>query len=761
MNILVTGATGFIGSHLVPELLKNNHKVTIFTREDSDTSALPASRIVVKQGSFSSEEDVASVLKGIDAVIHLVGTWNTWGKSSRDIWNINVFPLQQIIRYTPKTIKQILFLSSAHVYDLTQPSPISETDKTKLWNQYVSSKLDAERILKESTRPHTIFRPGIVYGEGDVKGFVANLIKTAQGRFVFIPGSGNNFIHPVHINDLVAAIISAIGRKPANEIMNIAGPEPVTLNDLVNNIISLSQSPAQKLHVPKFLLPLAINIFKYFPSSKEPLVTPDRVHISSASRTFDCSLAQRLISFSPAVKIQDELSNVINATLKEKTPLRNILATPLGIIQKAAERIQTPFFVFDEQVLIHNYQKLFRAVTAHYPTATIYYSAKTNYEPAVLSALRQLGSSLEIACGHELMAGTLAGVHGREMCFDGPVKTKQDLEYALDHDVFIYNLDSYEAAEELNALAQSRNKIVNVGYRINLGMKGFLKGPAEAYITKFGIELQDAPALYLKTKKLPHLKITGIHTHIGSQITDPSLYERSIKQLIALAHELERNGIPIEEINIGGGIPSPNLTKTTIIDLAASVLPFMKGIIKFLPRKHVPSIETYGEIIGKTFAYESKILKHPARLCLEPGRSLVSSMGILVSRVSHIKGRWIFLDASTYSVPESIFFARRRFLVPEKIALKRLSEYSLAGASLNTADIFSNQEQLPVMDPGDIVLILDAGAYSVSRATQFTILNPPVYMLKNNECLQLIKEKGTYESALAQTYQGTTRISLE
>jgi len=168
MNILVTGATGFIGSHLVPELVKAGHKVTVFARKDSDTSVLPEDNIAVKQGSFSSQGDMANALRSVDTVIHLVGTWNTWGKSSRDIWSINVFPLQEIIRYAPKTLKQIVFLSSAHVYDLSRPSPISETSPTKPWNQYAASKLEAERILKESNRAYPrVFTPEYIQCAAD------------------------------------------------------------------------------------------------------------------------------------------------------------------------------------------------------------------------------------------------------------------------------------------------------------------------------------------------------------------------------------------------------------------------------------------------------------------------------------------------------------------------------------------------------------------------------------------------------------------
>jgi len=741
MKVLATGATGFVGKNLVPRLLKEGHDVTVFIRDSSKESYFAKIGAKVIIGDFHNKKALQAALENQEIVVHLVGTWRVWGMTSKEIDHHNVEPLRLIINTAPQSIKRIVFLSSVHVYDLTTKKNIDENSPLKPFNEYGASKLRAEQILINSGIPFTILRSGIIYGPGDQKGFIPNLLKNIKGSFVFLPGDGLNKFHPVFVDDVVDSIVLSVSSKSKSGIYNIVGPEYLTINDIINCIESLQNKKFIKIHLPIFLLKLAAFIFQLF-KKKEPLITKDKIFITTASRTFSYKKAQKELNYNPKVKFREGMRLTLVHLAEAGLISRGLLGTNISIISRLAKSLPTPFFLFDENILIKNFKLLEESIRKNYPFFKIFYSAKTNYEIPILKALNQNGSFLEVACGHELFVAKKAGFRGHQICFDGPVKTDEDLEYAINEDVSIINSDSILEIERINRIASRYGKIVRVGLRVDLGISSFLKGPAEIMIKKFGISYKKAVEIFKQAKAYPNVILAGIHSHIGSQIESPDYFLKAIKKLVNLASELEREGIILQEINIGGGIPSPSLDKTGILNLVFS------GI---LPDRGVPSIDVFGETISYSFAEEVKKLRYPLVLGLEPGRSISGPMGILISKVVYLKDNWVFLDASTYSLPESIFFARRKFIVLDKVIYLSRSKYNLAGASLNSADVFAFNEKLPQLERDDVVIIMDAGAYSISRSTQFTVLNPPVYLLNREGKLFLIRRKGEYQDLLNQT----------
>lgn len=754
MKILITGGSGFIGKTLIGTLLNYGHQLTIFARDKEKIDSAMISKIRVIEGNFNDRKALEEALKDNKVVINLVGSWQTWGKSPSEIDKINVEPLQKMIDILVQnrrhSVKHIIFLSSVHVYDFENHKLITEEDSTKPWNEYSRSKLLAEKILRESKIQFTIVRSGIVYGPGDYKGFISNLINQLKRRLVIIPGNGRNLIHLIYIDDLIAGIVKIIEKLPKNETYNLVGPEPTPLDDLIEKVKEFLDLSVLKINIPLPLAKIMASFFESVSSRNEPMLTKDRLKIISASRSFSWEKAKADLTFKPNFSYEEGLKKTLSWLSSQEISANKILEIPIDGIVDAARKFQTPFFIFSESVLENRFRLFKKSVSQYYPNLIIYYSAKTNFEPAVLNTLKNNDAGIEIACGHELAAAKKAGFAASHICFDGPVKTEEDLRFAIGEGINIFNMDSLEEAEKIDKIAGEMGKKIKVGFRINLGLKGFLKGPTEFYITKFGIDLDNLIPFYRKLRQFSNLIVWGIHTHIGSQVINPDLYKAAIRQLVAAVKKLESEGLIIREINVGGGIPSSGLLKTTMLDLAFSFLRLPRLFFGNSIRKKPLPLEIFGEIIGRTFFKEVKNLSFKPRLALEPGRSLTGPMGILISKVSHIKKSWVFLDASTYSVPESIFFAKRRFIVPEKIYAKPKKKYNLAGASLNTADVFALDELLPELEVGDIIGILDAGAYSISRAAQFTVLNPPIYYLTNQNELKLVRRRGRYEDLTSQ-----------
>lgn len=403
-----------------------------------------------------------------------------------------------------------------------------------------------------------------------------------------------------------------------------------------------------------------------------------------------------------------------------------------------ADGRDTPFFLFSEEAISTNLRNFQQSFSSSYSNIRVDYSVKTNNELVVLKILKELGSCAEVGCGHELYLVGKAGYSPSQVVFDGPCKTEEDLKYALREEIHAFNSDSMEEVQRINEIAGRLGKRANVCLRINLGMKRVLRGLAETYVSKFGIPYKEVLDVYLKAMEFKNISVIGLHTHIGSQITSVKPYLNAVFKVVKLIGELESTGVRINEVNMGGGLPSQSLVKMTIPMLLLKQLG-----LSF--KSKVPDISCYGTSISRKFANEILNLKSRPVLCFQPGRSIVSDAGILVSRIQVVKDKWIFVDASKNFLPESLFFAERDFIIANKMGLKPKKKYNIAGCSVNSADILGLGKKLPPVEIGDIVVFLDAGAYSISRANRFATLCPPAYLIKADGTLILIRRRETYE----------------
>lgn len=412
-------------------------------------------------------------------------------------------------------------------------------------------------------------------------------------------------------------------------------------------------------------------------------------------------------------------------------------------VVKLTASYKTPFFLFSEKTLEENYKNFVRFFSSDYKKVRVDFSVKTDNELQVLKILARLGSCAEIVAGHELFLCLKAGFKPNEITFDGPCKSDEEIEYALSKNIHAIYADSVGEFERIDRLAKKAKKVISVGLRINLGIKSILEGPAETFIGKFGVPLSEAPAILAHVaKSYKNLRLIAITTHIGSQIISIEPYLKSCSLMTKLASDLQKDNIPLKEINLGGGFPSQSLAKVTLPKMLLSYLRIGR-------KQKIPHISEYGKKVSKEFASDIKKYNLPSyTLAFQPGRSISSSMGIAVSKAKVVKNKWIFLDISTSSLPESLFFAQRKIIIANKICDKNLKKYNVAGRGLNSADNFGVNLDLPEVEVGDTAVILDAGAYSISRSNRFTILNPAVYLIKKSGKITRIRREENYQDVL-------------
>lgn len=413
-------------------------------------------------------------------------------------------------------------------------------------------------------------------------------------------------------------------------------------------------------------------------------------------------------------------------------------------VEKLAKKYTTPLLVFSEQRLTDNFKSLQKAFKKYYKNTFIHYSIKTNFETQILKSLRAAGSFGEIASGLELEIAKAAGFSGKDLILDGPAWTDKDISSAIKSDVAVLNVDSLDVMRRVNKVAAKLNKKVKVSFRIYPEIKiSLLKSFIESFISKFGIPYSKSLDAYRKLSDFKFVIPVAISAHIGSMITDPSFYEKTVDRLVDLAVRLRKElGLDIQDINLGGGFGVQSLNYYSIQNIILS----KAGISKY---SKAASIEEFAQKIAKRFSLQLKKNNLPnLRLIIEPGRFVVSDSGIMLTRVISIKDNWVFLDGGINLIPESIFFIRRGFIVPEKINAPLNKSYNIAGPTLNTADVLAENQKLPKLQVGDLVIVLDAGAYSLPRSNQFTMLRPAALYITSRGKIKYLRKEETSDDIL-------------
>lgn len=738
-RVFITGATGFIGFELLKKLVTQGYEVTVFLRYENQVNDFKNMPVKCVVGNFSNKKLLKKTLKDQDIIIHAAALISGQDLTLEKLKQGNVEATKKLLDSLDSSIEKFIYISTVHVLGLRHKSthlPLDEDSNYNPSTRYGVSKVEAEQYVKNSNSPYVIIRPTMVYGPGGRYGFVQNLIRLLTNKKIQFLPAGNNYIHLIYIDDLVNGILQVIKSKQAvRQIYILGGKKPIQVRELVDEIIRQKKQKVRIIPIPSILIKMILLFLKnaHLVLNKETFIH-EKIDTICGSRFFSIKKAQKTFNFNPITSYKEG----IKKTLSAFNP-----AWDDNFIRTMAERYNTPFFIFSEELLFNRYKELKDSFSRYYKPVRIYYSAKTNFNHWVLNKLRNFGSDIEIACGQELIAARRAGFNPKQICFDGPVKVEADIEYAIREGISYFNFDSLEDAKKVSAIAVRMKKRVRGGFRIDVRLKGFLHSVTESYIRKFGVPYKETVTTYEEARKLSNITLDVISTHIGSQVISINPYISAVKQLINIVEILESKNFSIKEVNIGGGYPSATLAKTTPLRL---LLLFFKLDYK----DNVPALQQYGETISKLFYNEVKRLKSKPVLSLEPGRSITSPMGILVSRAKILKNKWVLLDASKYFVPESAFFIHQKLKVLKtKETFQTFLErrYNIAGASLNTSDIFAMDIKLPVISKEDLIIVHDAGAYSISRAVPFTILLPEVYGLTKDGNVELIQRKGKYEDS--------------
>ena len=372
----------------------------------------------------------------------------------------------------------------------------------------------------------------------------------------------------------------------------------------------------------------------------------------------------------------------------------------------------TPAYVYSSRAVVERFAALQEALagTGHLVAVAL----KANALPALLTPLRDLGAGVEAVSAAELLVAHGLGFPGDRMVMSGVGKTPADLETALDLGVRFVSVESRGELELLGRLALRRGRRARALLRLNPGVAAAThpKIATGAPSAKFGMAALDLLALASGARDWPGVEIVGVHAHVGSQIRELATLARSAERLGKVFGRLRASGLPVRVLDVGGGLGIPQRDGEEEIPMSVYV---------------ARVLGTLGEVLGR------ECPDVDPTVVFEPGRALFGPAGALVVRVLHTKrtgnrefcvvdgGMNDFLRPALYDAWHRVAPVERR-PGPER-------RFDVVGGVCESGDAFARDRALPPPEPGDLLAVLDAGAYGYSMASNVNLRPRPAELV--------------------------------
>jgi len=406
----------------------------------------------------------------------------------------------------------------------------------------------------------------------------------------------------------------------------------------------------------------------------------------------------------------------------------NLYAEQVSLAE-VARRFGTPCYVYSRAALESSYREFERALAPH--AHLVCYAVKANPNLAILNLFARLGAGFDIVSGGELQRVLAAGGTANKVVFSGVGKREDEMRLALQAGILCFNVESAAELERLNRVAGEMGMIAPVSLRVNPDVDA----KTHPYIStglkqsKFGVAYDEALPLYRKAAGMPHLRVTGIDCHIGSQITEVSPFIAAADKVLALVDKLAAAGIALDHLDFGGGlgICYDDEAPPAIADYAKALLGVLQG--------------------------------RSARLIVEPGRVLVGNAGILLTRVEYLKQgaekNFAIVDAAMNDLMRPALYDAFHDILPvQRVPSPQPSPasvggserdgqsliYEVVGPVCESGDFLGHARQLGVA-AGDVLAVMSAGAYGMSMSSNYNTRPRAAEVLVDGARIHLVRER--------------------
>lgn len=392
-------------------------------------------------------------------------------------------------------------------------------------------------------------------------------------------------------------------------------------------------------------------------------------------------------------------------------------------VAKIAAQFGTPTYIYSRATLTRHFQAYQQALGKH--PHLICFAVKANANIAVLNVLAKLGAGFDIVSVGELERVLAAGGDPKKVVFSGVGKQPHEMRRALSVGVHCFNVESIAELEQLQAVASDMDTVANISIRVNPDVDP----QTHPYIStglkenKFGIDINEAVAVYEQASRLSHISIKGIDCHIGSQLTSLPPFLDALDRLLALVDALEDKGITIQHLDLGGGLGVP------------------------YQNEQPPAPDTYASAILKRLGGRS------LELIFEPGRSIAANAGILITRVDYLKPtatkHFAIVDAAMNDLLRPALYQAWQEIIP---VIPRHDcpphTYDVVGAICETSDFLGKDRELAIQ-PQDLLAIRSAGAYGFVMSSNYNTRNRAAEVMVDGDQFHLIRKRETITEQLA------------
>ena len=402
-----------------------------------------------------------------------------------------------------------------------------------------------------------------------------------------------------------------------------------------------------------------------------------------------------------------------------------------------AKKYKTPLYLIDENTFRTKANQYMTSLKSHYHNFLVLYAAKALACTSIFNIANQLGLGIDVVSGGELYAALKSRFNKNNIYFHGNNKSEEEIRLAIENNIGRIVCDNFHELELLQKISNNLNKKIDILIRLTPGIEchthEYIKtGHLES---KFGFDLEYFDTVLSKIKtNCSNLTLKGIHAHIGSQIFELKPFEDAVEILLEYFKLAKENyNFELSELNIGGGIGISYVTTDDPI-----------------------SINDWASCISSTIKEKCKKLNlNLPKLICEPGRSLIGPSGITLYKIGSTKQvpkgkKFIAIDGGMADNPRPITYqAEYTAVVANKMNEKPSEVVTIAGRYCETGDLLIKDIKLPPVKSGDIIAVLNTGAYNYSMSSNYNMVPRPACILINDGKAEIIIERESYDDLIA------------
>ncbi|HDR1082885.1 TPA: diaminopimelate decarboxylase [Pasteurella multocida] len=393
-------------------------------------------------------------------------------------------------------------------------------------------------------------------------------------------------------------------------------------------------------------------------------------------------------------------------------------------VKQIAQQYGTPLYIYSRATLERHWHAFNNALGDH--PHLICFAVKSNPNIAILNIMARLGSGFDIVSQGELERVLAAGGEAHKIVFSGVAKTETEIARALEVGIRCFNVESVAELYRINQVAGEMGKTAPISLRVNPDVDA----RTHPYIStglkenKFGISVAEARNVYQLANQLPHIQITGMDCHIGSQLTELQPFLDATDRLIVLMEQLKQDGIQLKHLDLGGGLGVP------------------------YTNENPPHPSEYASaLLDKLKAY------HELEIILEPGRAITANAGILVTKVEYLKHNedrhFAIVDAGMNDmIRPALYQAYMNIIEVDRTLTRDKVVYDVVGPICETSDFLGKQRELAI-EAGDYLAQRSAGAYGASMSSNYNSRSRTAEVMVDGDQVHLIRRRETLEELWA------------